>query len=955
MNEEIKLDIAKASYTSFVDKNYICNDTFKASIIDNDQARGSLSNELEKNFNSCSSFIFSVAFINQSGLEVILQPLKDAIDSGKKGRILTTDYLFFNEPKALERLMKISPNLEVRVISEEAFHTKGYCFNNFNDTSTIIIGSSNLTQGALKVNHEWNVRLTTSNNGSYYNDFEAIFGKLWNSAIPLSTLWLDDYKKKYDRIKLLRRRISASQIKTEVIIKPNKMQEEATKALIKIRQEGKHKALIVAATGTGKTFLSCFDVKEYNPKRLLFLVHREQILRDAADSFIQVLGRNIESQIGFLSGGKHDWDKKYVFATINTLYKEVKNKSFSPSHFDYIIIDEVHRAAAKTYQEILSYLTPDFILGMSATPDRTDGANIYSIFDYNIACDIRLKEALENDLLCPFHYFGITDIYVDGKVLDEESSFNNLVTEERVKNILEKSEFYGYSGDRVKGLIFCSRVDEAQKLSDLMNRLGRKTVAISGSTSIKERIEYTNRLQQNEINGKELDYILSVDVFNEGVDIPDVNQVIMLRPTESSIIFIQQLGRGLRKSEGKDFLVVIDFIANYKNNYLIPIALSGDSSYDKDNLRRDVFESSFLLPGCSTVNFDPIARNLIYKKIDEAKLSSSEILKSEYKGLKNKLGHIPMIKDFREDGAIDIQKYVDAYKSYYRFLVKNEKDFKIRLNDDEDRLLVFISSCFSNGKRAGELNVIKELLERSKKNDSLANINFDISDSVKSSLNLSFAKTYDRETRFKNCEILDNNGLVSASFKKALNNDNFKSLLDDILDDALYRYTKKYSKKYENTEFVLYEKYSYEDVCRLLCWKQNENAQNIGGYKYDSYTKTLPVFINYEKDENAIKYEDRFISEKELIALSKKPRKIDSPDADHIYKRTEEDKNNKIYLFVRKNKDADSKKEFYFLGEINAVGEPKEVYVDEKPAFEINYMLSHPVRRDIYDYLTAKI
>lgn len=953
MNEKVSVEIEKASCASFIDRNIACRKEFQATIIDNDYGNIPLSEELGNNLRLCSSFIFSVAFINQSGLEVILQPLKEAIDAGKKGYILTTDYLCFSEPKALERLMRISPNLEIKIITEDAFHTKGYCFLNDNDTSTIIIGSSNLTQGALKSNHEWNVRLISSNNGSYYFDFDKIFKKLWDKALPLSVSWLEEYKKRYTQNKILQRKVRLP----IPVIKPNKMQEMASESLKKLRAEGKHKALIIAATGTGKTLLSCFDVNEYNPKRLLFLVHREQILKNAAEAFIQVLGQSIKHQIGFLSGGKHDYQKRYVFATINTLYNEVKNRTFPPDYFDYVIIDEVHKAGAPTYQEIIEYLKPDFLLGMSATPDRSDEYNIYSLFDYTIACDIRLKEALENDLLCPFHYFGITDIYIDNKLLDENSTFNSLATEERARNILEKSEFYGYSGDRVKGLIFCSRVEEAQELSKIMNTLGHKTVAVSGETSIKERISYTDRLQQNNIDGNELDYILSVDVFNEGVDIPDVNQVIMLRPTQSSIIFIQQLGRGLRKSEGKEFLVVIDFIANYKNNYLIPIALSGDSSYNKDNLRRDVFESFMIIPGCSSVHFDPIARNLIYKKIDEANLSSRKFLENEYKELKKKIGRIPMIRDFRADGSIDIQRYLDVYDSYYSFLVEKEPDFKIRLNMDESRFLFYISKSFSNGKRDGELRVLKELIRRSNQNKVAdPTLNIDISESVKSSLDLSFVKKSDRDKRFKNCEILDENGYVTLPFLKALNNDDFKMLLEDIIEDGLYRYEKTYSHKYENTDLVLYEKYTYEDVCRLLGWKKNVNAQNIGGYKYDHDTKTLPVFINYEKDESAIKYEDRFISEREIIALSKRARSIDGPDADHIYKRTKEDEDNRIYLFVRKDKDSDDKKEFYFLGEINAVGEPKIIKMDEKDnAFEIDYILSHPVRRDIYDYLTAKI
>ena len=250
----------------------------------------------------------------------------------------------------------------------------------------------------------------------------------------------------------------------------------------------------------------------------------------------------------------------------------------------------------------MSYFKPSFLLGMSATPDRPDRENIYELFDYNIALDIRLKDALENNLLCPFHYFGIADIKVNGEPLQEEADFNDLTTEERVERIIEQSEYYGFSGDRVKGLIFCSHVNEARILSQELNKRRKdnrrnwRTAYVTGDTSIELREEYVRKLQSDS-DDDILDFIITVDTFNEGIDIPKVNQIIMLRPTESSIIFIQQLGRGLRKNSiGKEYLVAIDFIGNYKKSFLIPVALSGDNTYDKDNLRKYITEGSSVIP-----------------------------------------------------------------------------------------------------------------------------------------------------------------------------------------------------------------------------------------------------------------------------------------------------------------------------------------------------------------------
>lgn len=282
-------------------------------------------------------------------------------------------------------------------------------------------------------------------------------------------------------------------------------------------------------------------------------------------------------------------------------------RQFMPDYFDYIIIDETHKAGAESYRKIINYFQPKFMLGMTASPERTDGYDIFQLFDYNIAYEIRLQHAMEEDLLCPFHYFGVTELKIDGEIIGDSTEFRYLVSSERVNNIIEKAEFYGHSGDRVRGLIFCSTNKEAEELSNEFNSRGYKTIALSGANSQDEREAAIIKLEQDKLEGH-LDYIFTVDIFNEGVDIPKVNQIIMLRPTQSAIIFLQQLGRGLRKAEDKEYLVVIDFIGNYQKNFLIPIALSGDKTYNKDTLRRYLSEGNRIIPGCSTIHFDEISR-----------------------------------------------------------------------------------------------------------------------------------------------------------------------------------------------------------------------------------------------------------------------------------------------------------------------------------------------------------
>jgi superfamily II DNA or RNA helicase len=337
---------------------------------------------------------------------------------------------------------------------------------------------------------------------------------------------------------------------------------------------------------------------------------------------------------------------------------------------------------------------------MTATPDKRDdnieGRNVYEIFDHQIAYEIRLQQAMEEKLLCPFHYFGITDLEIIGDDDGTDINFSMLTSDERVKHIVTQANYYGYSGSRVKGLIFCRNIRESEELSAKMNRTinpdtGRcyRTIALNGSASEQERQNAFERLAMNEdeaSSGRQpLDYILSVEILNEGVDIVEVNQVIMLRPTQSPIVFIQQLGRGLRKAEEKEYVVILDFIGNYTNNFMIPIALSGDRTYNKDNTRRFIMEGGRVIPGASTVHFDDISRKRIFASVDKANFSDIRLIRENYTHLKNKLGRIPGLRDFDAHGEMDVMRIFDnnGLGSYYKFLVKYEKEYKIRLSAEE--------------------------------------------------------------------------------------------------------------------------------------------------------------------------------------------------------------------------------------------------------------------------------
>ena len=270
-----------------------------------------------------------------------------------------------------------------------------------------------------------------------------------------------------------------------------------------------------------------------------------------------------------------------MFAMCSTLVRHLK--VFPPNAFDYIVIDEAHRVGASGYRAIMDYFHPDFCLGMTATPNRTDGYDVFAAFNHVIAYQITLQDALANDMLVPFHYFGISDLEIDDEAVEDASYFNKLTSEERVRHITEKIEEYTIDKKSRRGLIFCNRNDEALALSDAFNRRGYRTTAISGADGDERRNEAIDRLERGE-----LEYLFSVDILNEGIDIPSVNQIIMLRRTESAIVFVQQLGRGLRKDTNKEFVLVLDFIGNYQKNFLVPVALSGDKTFNKDRLRRIV-------------------------------------------------------------------------------------------------------------------------------------------------------------------------------------------------------------------------------------------------------------------------------------------------------------------------------------------------------------------------------
>ena len=946
----------------FVDAREPANPGFRPYAITNNKSTGNdLLSVLKEQLAACDSFDFCVAFVADGGLQTLVDVLAELKRRHVKGRFLTSTYLNFNSPDVFRKLLEYD-NIEVRVY-QGGLHAKGYVFDR-DGVSTVIVGSSNLTATAITCNKEWNVLFRSFGEGGVLRSIKDEFGRLWTSELTarLTPEWVDRYEAAipHDGPRSPRRPTfrdsapsgSGSDHQLARVV-PNEMQKRALAALAKLHSLNETRALLVSATGTGKTYLSAFDVAAAKPRRVLFLVHRQRILTASMASYKRLLGDTYT--YGIYSPGMATPHPTCVFAMCSTISRHLDE--FDPDEFDYIIIDEAHRTGSSSYQKIMRHFMPAFYLGMTATPTRTDGYDVFALFNHVIAFQITLQDALRDDMLAPFHYFGIADLDIDDQSIDDLNLFTKLTSDERVRHIVEKIEEYTVTKSRRRGLIFCNRNDEARELSRRFNELGYRTCALSGDNNDAERDAAIARLEAGE-----LEYIFSVDIFNEGVDIPSLNQIIMLRRTESAIVFVQQLGRGLRKSDGKEYALVLDFIGNYQQNFFVPIALSGDRTYNKDNLRAIVKEGSACIPGCSTVSFDEISKSRIYKAIDGGNFSAARLIRDEYASLRNMLGRIPALDDFDRNGAIDPLRIFKKFGSYHAFLSKYEPDYRTRFTTAQANALEFISRKLANGKRLEDLAILRLLVER--RSCDMASLKVAAErvyerrltgGAMASALNLLSGAFGGTGKNVALVERADTGYRLTDAFASALRNDEFRRQVLEALDFGAGRNHAAYSNPYKETGLVLNAKYTYEEVCCYLGWKKNINGQNIGGYKYDSDTNTYPVFINYDKDPDiseSIKYEDRFVSESKLIAISKQPRDLNSPEIQRL--RAWPGNGMKTYLFVRKNKDdKDGGKEFYFLGEMHPTQEYEQIKIAGKNAVEITYELDQPVEHGLYSYLVS--
>ena len=683
-------------------------------------------------------------------------------------------------------------------------------------------------------------------------------------------------------------------------------------------------------------------MKQAKAKKILFVAHRKVILERSKISYQRIL-KNKNMEI-FDSNFQINNKDEVVFAMVQTLNKEKNLNIFPKDYFDYIIIDEVHHGGAKTYQSIFEYFKPKFLLGITATPERTDDFNIYQLFNYNVAYEIRLQDAMREELLCPFHYFGISDIVIDGESIDEKTSIKNLTSDIRVKHILEKSQYYSYSGERLSCLIFVSKVEEAKILVEKFLEQGIKAIALSSENSDNEREEAIRKLEQGEI-----EYIVSVDIFNEGVDIPCVNQVILLRPTTSAIVYIQQLGRGLRKHKNKDYTVVLDFIGNYEKNFLIPIAISQNNSYDKDFMKRFLMNATDFLAGESSISFDEISKERIFENINKTNFSNRKLIEEDFKLLEKQLGRIPYLYDFYEKNMLSPTVILKYKKDYDEVLKNIAPKYRVGMLDSkEKKFLIFLSTFFTPAKRIHEMLILKEMLIKQKlniKEISLPNQENNIKNafehlSKEIFITLSTTKSFEPILYKKDEEYyLDEN--FKNSYK---NNSYFKILIDDLVKYNLAFAEKNYN-NFIKESIKLFGEYTKQEAFWYLNLNFNNGFQ-VSGYTPFEKERKLLIFITMDNLSERADYSNEFYDAQTFSWFSKSSRylrkdnklTIEGKIAENFYE---------INVFVKKNNGEN----FYYLGDVEKVLSAKEIKdSQEKSMVKYIFKLKKDVKKELLDY-----
>lgn len=946
---------------------------------------------INRNLEECEEFLFSVAFVNAQGLLKLKLKIGEAVARGAKGRILTSDYLGFTEPRALRDILMMD-GVDGRLYrtggGKPGFHTKGYLFRMRTKAGTpywkAIVGSSNITESALIENNEWNSEMVSQEEGEALRDILRDFERLWGLGEPLEEA-LPSYEKEWEEAHK-EREYSEEEGLSALDFHPNDLQRTFLRRLEDVIGKGFSKGLLIAATGTGKTFASAYAVRELKGirvRRLLYISHRERILRQAMEAYRRLMpGRRQAFYGGSEKGDAEGAD--FVFATFDTIRKEEHLARFRKDEFDMVVIDEVHRVGENHYQDIIGHFEPSFLLGMSATPDRSDGYDLYGLFDNDIILEIRLPDALEEKMLVPFSYFGIGKITIDGRERDFED-FSALEPEEMARQIVEKSRYFGYSGDRLRALVFVSgRGSErkgARKVEEValaLRKLGIRAEGITAATPLRERNARIERLDGPE-GAEALDMLVALDVLNEGVDIPNVNQIIMARPTDSPIVFLQQLGRGLRLARGKEYVVVLDFIGNYeKGNYLIPASFTRKMEGHCSLLT--MMENPFL-PGVSTIQFDKVARERVMRSIAKSKLLGNRRLEEAWEDLSRRIQgkgkdapRVPSLKDFEVLSPYSARFFLDRtggfrHDNYQEFLHRIRPEDFPSLPPRENGLLSYLCPLIGNGMRAFEPLLLKLLLQGPEGGIPLRGGTFEETllrewEEVVPSQADGYLRTFfgggfrggrkiEGLSQFGKFEagIAELSPWVLDSYQSS---PWFRKQMDWLIEIAFHYRKSRFGAKREGPwGFVPYEQYRRFDVTRLL-FAEKDYTNTFYGYQVLERERATPIFVTYQKDvkeEESIAYQDKLLDPSHFLWVSRNNLTLESPEIRKLIRLHEE--GGRIPLFLTRKRDEDGGA-FLYLGEARIDQEegPREAKMrGGQDVVEFPLILQHPVRKDIYDYL----
>ena len=863
--------------------------------------------KLKASLDLCQSFSFSVSFIKRPGLRLLSSNIEAALARGASGRLITSTYQNFTDVDSLVFFHDLAARYPDRFSchldrdcfhdskgSPVGFHSKGYLFE-FPDHKELLVGSSNITVYALLKNIEWDVSVIDEEAGTY-EAAKKEFDDLWERTLPLTRDLIDEYK---TRLFYSIERWDMDYDIANSQIKPNYMQRRALKELNRVRAMGAARALVTASAGSGKTFLAAFDALNFNPRRLLYIVHEGSILMKSFETFQMVFGS--DRSYGVYNAEYKEFDADFVFSTNVTMANALE--LFDKHTWDYIIIDECHHATAETYRKILNYFEPQFLLGITATPERMDGEDVFSLFDQNVPYELRLRDAIINGLVVPFKYYGIRDELIEYGVKETKGHkfVEQFSDDKHVDFIYRMVEKHRLPGQKLKALAFCRDISHAIRMAQAMEDYYH-TAYLTGRNSIGERVRAYKDLQDDTA---ELEMLFTVDILNEGVDIPGVNMVLFLRPTDSQTIFIQQLGRGLRKYEGKQYVTVLDFIGNdYKRSVQIAFALGSLAEnfvVEKKlvaALIANNYESIGLADYGVEIHLDDLSKKEILSYIDDVNFNTKTYLAQDYLNFKKYISAqtYPQHVDYlNNDYAPDLMKFMQSRiagrknASYYGFLQAIGEEGLPSFDERQEAFIKYVSEMLPI-VRPYEYLIIQELLAQAGKADEDA-----MSEKLQKTV-----KNWKQDAFWHALHYMLASGFFmedgnELSFLDVHRDVAFETYLKDLLEYGIGKYEIDFYDVSADETFHLWAKYRKEQVQQLLL--NNPRDIMLGTKIYDGIVYAYVTVIKGSSIKENLKYADGYIdadtfqwetvanvNEKELTALKNSKcihifvRKVDNED-----------------------------------------------------------------------------